>query len=394
LLQSVLPLQQRHSVFLVIVIAQFCGTSLWFAGNAVLPQLQLLYHWPTTSLGFLTAATQLGFIIGTLTFALAGLSDRVSPSRLFFVCSILAASVNLLALVNISSYPLVTVSRCLVGFFLAGIYPVGMKIAADWSEHGLGHWLGAVVGALVLGTAFPHGLKLFPLLVNVNYLLAGISLICVFGGFLVLMYIPDGPYRKPATSFSFSAINSIGRIPSFKTPALAYFGHMWELYAFWTFVPWIVSHYTPLDSIPMPRSLLSFFVIASGGLGCMLGGWWSSKIGSKRVALYALIGSGSCCLLSPWILDLSAYLFIATLVIWGITVATDSPQLSALVATHAPEQMRGSAITIVVCIGFSITIISIQLLNFLQNIVEPQYLFLLLAPGPWAGVLALARSNK
>jgi MFS family permease len=382
-------LQQRQLVFCIIVVAQFCGTSLWFVGNAVLPQWQLTYHWPPTALGFLVSATQLGFILGTLVFAATGLTDRFSPSKLFFTCSIIAGSINLLVLLDMSSYSLVILSRGVVGFFLAGIYPVGMKIAADWSEAGLNKWLGALVGALIIGTAFPHGLKLFPLLVEAKYLLLGTSLLSVTGGVLLLFFVPDGPYRKPASSFRFSGIRKIFDLASFRRPALAYFGHMWELYAFWVFVPWICMHYLKVHSMPVHPSLLAFFIIAFGSLGCVIGGQWSSRIGSRDVAKYALIGSALCCLLSPFVLSLPPSLFTMFMLFWGITAAADSPQLSALVAVNAPAEFRGSAITLVVCIGFSITIASIQLLNFLQDWFLQRYLLLLLAPGPIAGVIAL-----
>jgi MFS family permease len=386
-------LQQRQLVFIIIILAQFCGTSLWFAGNAVLPQLQQQYHWPASALGFLTSATQLGFIFGTLSFAATGLTDRFSPSKLFFTCSVVAAGTNLLALIDTSSYSLVLISRGVVGFFLAGIYPVGMKIAADWSESGLNKWLGALVGALIIGTAFPHALKLFPLLVDAKHLLMGTSILSVSGGMLLLLLVPDGPYRKQASSFSFSGIRKVFSVSPFRIPALAYFGHMWELYAFWVFVPWICFQYQKLHYMMIHPSLLSFFIIASGAVGCVLGGEWSSRIGSVRVARYALFGSGLCCLLSPTLWSLSPALFVLYVLFWGFSAAADSPQLSALVAINAPPEFRGSAITLVVCIGFSITIVSIQLLNFLQNSFPQQYLLLLLAPGPLAGVFALRKHS-
>jgi MFS family permease len=292
-------------------------------------------------------------------------------------------------LIDSSSYPLVLLSRGVVGFFLAGIYPVGMKIAADWSEAGLNKWLAALVGALIIGTAFPHALKLFPLLVDAKHLLIGTSILSVCGGMLLLVLVPDGPYRKQASSFSFSGMRTVFSVSPFRLPALAYFGHMWELYAFWVFVPWICVHYLEAHSMQVHPSLLAFFIIASGSLGCVVGGQWSSRVGSLGVARYALIGSAFCCLLSPLLWNLPPFLFTVFVLFWGISAAADSPQLSALVAANAPAEFRGSAITLVVCIGFSITILSIQLLNFLQDWFPQRYLLLLLAPGPIAGVIAL-----
>src|SRR5688572_11390600 len=255
-----MPSAKANRVFFVIIFSQFCGTSLWFAGNAVLPQLQALYDWQSNAIGYLTSAVQLGFIAGTLLFALSGITDKLSPSKVFFVSSIVAASCNALMLLDSSSFTLVLLSRGLTGFFLAGIYPVGMKIAADWNEQGLGNWLGALVGALVLGTAFPHGLKLFPQFIEPGVLIVAVSVLVAAGGLLIYLFVKDGPYRKPAAHFSFSEIRTVFKSSSFRAPALGYFGHMWELYAFWAFVPWAVEFYAqsnPLAGVANP-SLLSF----------------------------------------------------------------------------------------------------------------------------------------
>jgi MFS family permease len=386
--------RQQQLVFYIIVVAQFCGTSLWFAGNAVLPQLQLAYRWPASALGYLTSSTQVGFIAGTLCFAALGLVDRYSPSRLFFICTIAAAFANLLALADPSSFGVVLVSRCLTGFFLAGIYPVGMKIAADWKQQGLGHWLGWLVGALVLGTAFPQAMKLEPQFVKPAVLLTGVSLLSVAGAILLYALVPDGPYRKKGHSFSFAAMGGVFRNASFRGASFGYFGHMWEVYAFWAFVPWAVINYPHKGTAATTGPLLSFVIIAAGALGCVAGGQASFKVGSERVAVWMLVASGICCLLSPFIWGLPLGLFLAFMIFWGATVAADSPQFSALVARSAPEHLRGSAITLTTCIGFSITIVSIQLLNYLQQHIHPHYLFLFLLPGPVAGVLSMTSARR
>lgn len=382
----------KNRVFYVIVVAQFFGTSLWFAGNAILPQLQLTFNWPSTSLGYLTSAIQLGFILGTLTFAIFGLADKFSPSRIFFLSCLAAGAANLFSLVDISSVELMISTRFAVGFFLAGIYPIGMKIASDWKAEGLGHWLGALVGALVLGTAFPHCLKLIPELVSPGKLLIAISALCGTGGLLLFVVVPDGPYRKKSSSFTFLALQKVFRMPSFRSPAFGYFGHMWELYAFWAFVPWIVGRYAASHALPLNESLLSFLIIGSGAVGCIVGGITSTRVGSAHVARFALVCSGLCCLFSPMLWMLMPAVFIGVMIFWGIMAAADSPQFSALVARHAPDEFRGSAITLVICVGFSITIGSIQLLNYLQYMVPYQYLLLILTPGPILGVMAFNRS--
>jgi MFS family permease len=380
-------------VFFIIILSQFCGTSLWFAGNAVLPQLQTLYQWPLESLGYITSSVQIGFILGTLLFAVSGISDKFSPSRVFFISSIIASVCSAICLLDLSSFGLVVTSRCLTGFFLAGIYPVGMKIAADWNQDGLGHWLGALVGALVLGTAFPHGLKLIPQLIEPQLLLVAVSALAVLGGLLILLFVKDGPYRKPSLRFSFADIRKVFQTPEFRAPAFGYFGHMWELYALWAFVPWAITYNSNIHSLSLSPTFLAFIVIAAGAAGCFLGGKLSFRLGSKNVAQIALVSSGICCLLSPWIWSLPPIVFLIFMIFWGFMVSADSPQFSALVAASAPAQVRGSAITITTCIGFAISIFSIQLLTFVQPLIHNDYLFLLLAPGPIVGVLLLNRSN-
>ncbi len=373
-------------IFYTIVVSQFCCTSLWFAVNAILPQAQAAYNWPVESIGYVTSLVQLGFIIGTLTFSIFGFSDRFSPSLVFLLCSIIAAAFNALSLVDAESLNLTLFTRLVTGFFLADVYPVGMKIASDWKQEGLGHWLGALVGALVLGTAFPHALNLVPGFIDPTQLIITVSCLASFGGLAMYALVKDGPYRKPAQRFSFDYVRDVFRSKAFKAPAFGYFGHMWELYAFWAFVPVILLAYQNISQSNFSLPLWSYMIIASGFLGCAAGGKLSLTFGSKPIAGIALASSALCCLISPLVFESGEYIFLAFMMFWGFMVVADSPQFSALVAFHAPAHIRGSAITITTCIGFAITIVSIQLLNVLQQHISPRYLLLLLAPGPLLGL--------
>jgi predicted MFS family arabinose efflux permease len=387
-----LKTKDSSKIFYLIVMAQFCGTSVWFAGNSVLPQLQAQFGLPSTSLGFLTSSTQLGFILGTLIFALAGISDKFSPSKVFFISSVFASVLNACMLLDTSSFELILVTRFAVGITLAGIYPVGMKIAADWNQHGLGHWLGALVGALVLGTAFPYSLKLIPQLPNVENIIVAVSILCFIGGLIVYLFVPDGPFRKPSSAFSFFGITKAFSSREFRAPSLGYFGHMWELYTMWAFIPAVFSYYAEVNTITLNPSTFAFVTIGVGSIGCYVGGVLSMRIGSSALATFALLCSGICCLLSPFVFHLPFVAFLIFMIFWGITMAADSPQFSALVARNAPADVRGSAITIVVCIGFAITIISIQFLSFLKTLIPFEYLFLILLPGPILGCLAMRKT--
>jgi len=374
----------------IIIFAQFTGTSLWFAGNAVLPDLQAAYQLPESALGGLTSAVQLGFITGTLLYAVFLLADRFSPSRVFLFSAILGALFNLGIGVVATDYASILALRFLTGLFLAGIYPVGMKIAADWYAADLGKALGYLVGALVLGTAFPHLLRFTATEVPWQRVMQGTSLLAVLGGLSIWWMIPDGPYRKPGKAFNPSAVAAIFRIPDFRAAALGYFGHMWELYAFWAFVPLILATRFP-ELSPHLLSFYAFGVIGIGALGCILGGYWSMKTGSARVASGMLLVSGMVCLGSPLLLGLPAWLFILLLLLWGFAVVGDSPQFSTLVARNAPAESRGSALTIVNSIGFAITIFSIQGLNYLSEQWGISNSLWILTFGPVLGLIATRR---
>jgi hypothetical protein len=368
----------------VIIASQFAGTSLWFAGNAVLDDLQRHWSLAGSAVGGVTSAVQFGFICGTLVFAFLAISDRFSPRLVFLACSLLGALANLAILPVGAGVEFLLASRFLAGFFLAGIYPVGMKIASGWYRSGLGNALGFLVGALVLGTAFPHLLKALAQDWPWQALLAGVSALAAAGGLLMLL-VPDGPNLAKGAKFDPGALAAIFRAPGFRTSAFGYFGHMWELYAFWAFLPALLAAHPARLDVPF----WAFAVIGAGAIGCAAGGLVSLRAGSARVAFAQLAASGGCCLLSPLALLAPAPLFLAFLLFWGLTVVGDSPQFSALNAAHAPKEWVGSALTIGNCIGFAITIASIQLLESAMDWLPMQYLFLLLAPGPALGLLAL-----
>jgi MFS family permease len=373
-----------------IILSQFTGTSLWFAGNAILGDLQQQWSLGIHALGYMTSAVQLGFIAGTFCFAFFALSDRFSPRIVFFICSLLGASSNLLIYLIAEGFVSLLVFRLITGFFLAGIYPVGMKIAAGWYRQGLGKALGFLVGALVVGTAFPHLLKGSGQSVLWETVIISISAISLAGGILMLLLVPDGPYLFKGTKFNINALAVIFQSKDLRSAAFGYFGHMWELYTLWAFVPVILMAYGANNpEININISFWAFWIIAGGSLGCILGGMISKRVGSASVAFIQLAFSGFCCLLSPWVFQSSLGLLLGFFIFWGIVVVGDSPQFSSLVALTAPKELVGSALTIVNCIGFSITILSIQLTNYLINFILPDYLFLFLAVGPMIGLISL-----
>lgn len=376
----------------IIVLSQFLCTSLWFAGNSVLPDLVLNLDLGPDYLGHLSSAVQLGFILGTLVFAIFTIADKLSPSKVFFTSSIIAGIFNFsISLEGINGMDILLL-RFFTGFFLAGIYPVGMKIASDYFQKGLGKSLGLLVGALVLGTAFPHLVRSLTEGLPWKYVIYSTSALSILGGILIFAFVPDGPYRKSSKKFDLKAFLNVFKIKSFRAAANGYFGHMWELYAFWAFIPFILNYYGNLHSIDFNIPLWSFFIIAIGGISCAVGGFISVKSNPKHIAAFALSLSGICCLLSPiLIIQGSHFIFLIFLLVWGLAITADSPMFSTLVAQNSPETSRGTALTIVNSIGFGITILSIQLLSFLSLSIKGEYLFLVLGFGPIFGLMSMVR---
>jgi MFS family permease len=380
----------------VIVISQFFCTSLWFAGNAVMADVAKQFHLEPVYLAYLTSAVQLGFIAGTLFFAMLGIADKFSPVKVFFVCAMIAAFFNLGICLPGTSPAVLLLFRGLTGFLLAGIYPVGMKIASDHYQQGLGKPLGFLVGALVIGTSFPHLLKSIMATLPWKYVIFSTSALAISGGLALLLWVPDGPYRKAGSKLNPTALLRGFRNLQFRSAAFGYFGHMWELYTFWTFVPTILNNYKKhYRTIDFSTPLLSFLIIAAGAVACACSGIIAQYFGARKTAIIALLISCTCCLISPFaLLNSSAIVLIVFLFTWGMAVITDSPLFSTLVAQNAPQESKGTSLTIVNCIGFAITIVSIQLINWLLSDKNGQYIYMLLAIGPVLGLIALKLDSK
>lgn len=378
----------------LVVIAQFLCTSVWFAGNSVLPDLILNYQIDKNFIAHITSAVQLGFILGTLLYAFWGLSDKYSPSKVFAVSACLAALFNLLLVADNLNSLIILSLRFLTGFFLAGVYPVGMKIVADYKEKGLGKSLGLLVGALVLGTALPHLLKSVLAGVKWEYVIAFTSSLSFLGAMLVWVLVPDGPFRKVGTHLKIKQAFSAFKNRELKVASIGYFGHMWELYAFWAFVPILLKANFSLNSSLLDVSFYSFLVIAAGFISCIIAGRLSVFHSEKKVAKIALSLSGICCVLLPFVIYAHTNLFIVFLICWAMFVVADSPLFSTLVAQKSPPGNRGSILTLVNCIGYSITILSIQLLQYLSVHFQSPYIYTVLAVGPLVGVLNLHNNNK
>lgn len=377
----------RH-ILPVIVLAQWLGTSTWFAGNAILPVLQSEWGLADSAVAPLTNSVQLGFICGALLFAFLAISDRVSPRILFTLSAAGAAFFNLMIALAADELTEVLVYRFLGGMMLAGVYPVGMKIATGWYPDGLGRALGFLVGALALGTASPHLFSAFNFTdwKVVIYIVSAGSLL---GGLLVLAFVPDGPALHKGGALRLRDLWVAVKHKPLQASAGGYFGHMWELYAVFALLPYWLKAWSEQQQYPINISFWSFVFIAIGCLGCIVGGILSKRIGSRLVAQVMLCCSGICCLISPFMIEFSFGIIAIFWLVWGFTVVADSPQFSALSAQTAPPQVVGSALTMINAIGFTITVISVQLCGTLLVNYSVEWIMLLLLPGPILGVLSL-----
>jgi MFS family permease len=377
----------RH-ILPVLVTAQFAGTSLWFAVNAVMPDLQRELGWPASAVGPLTSSLQFGFIVGTLVFALLAIADRFAPRRVFLFCALAGAACTVGAWAMVTHYEALLVWRFLTGVFLAGIYPVGMKIAAQWYTRGLGGALGLLIGALVLGSASAHALRALSGSLPWPTLMLGVAALAAAGGLLLFFGTDDPPHAHArVTTLQWRALGTVWTDARVRASVLGYFGHMWELYTVWVMVPLVLA--TRLQGADL--SWAAFWVLGAGVIGCAGGGWVAQRWGSARVASAQLATSGLCCLATPFVIDAPALLFYAWLVLWGITVSGDSPQFSTLTARNAPPQAVGSVLTLTNSIGFGISIVSILLFVSLAQTVSLGALLPWLALGPTLGLWAMWR---
>lgn len=381
--------RRSSAALATIVVAQLFGTSLWFSANSAADDVMRQWHVGAAAIGWLTMATQLGFIAGTLSFAISGLADRFAASRLFACCAVAGAACNLGFALFANNVTTGMVWRFLVGLCLAGIYPIGMKLVVQWAPQHAGKALAWLVGMLTLGTALPQGIKAVGGSLPWQTPVVAASVLAMIAAVMILR-LGQAPGAPPQAGgrLAFGAVWQAFALKDFRAATFGYFGHMWELYAMWTLTPLLIARTGLAQAMGVSAATLAFVVIAAGAAGCVLGGQLSARIGSARVAAFAMGVSALCCLAFPWVAAQTATAALALMVIWGASVVADSPQFSALAARACPAPIVGSALSIQNAIGFAITVVAIGLTTRLVDGLGLHIAWVLL-PGPLLGLIAL-----
>ncbi len=380
-------------VLIILAIAELLAMAPWFSASAVSPALARVWALSPTTTAWLTISVQLGFVIGALVSAMLTLADRLSARRLVAGSAALAAAATL----GVAVAPGVTTAmacRLLTGAALAGVYPPGMKIAAGWFKEGRGLAIGVLVGALTLGSASPHLVRwaVSPEAWRIVLVFAAGSAIA--GGLLVLLVPHDGPFAAPSPPFSLAAAPRILRDRAVVLANLGYLGHMWELYAMWTWMAVFVAasehaRRGPPGDVTALAALVTFAVVGSGAIGCWLGGKYADRWGRTLVTSAAMLVSGSCALAVGLFFGGSLIALVPLLLVWGIAVVADSAQFSAAVSELAPRDYVGTALTLQTSLGFLLTCLTIYLLPQVAAVIGWRWSMSVLAIGPALGIWAM-----
>ena len=379
---------------ILVATSQLLALTLWFSASAVGPQLEEVWGLTMGQTAGLTLAVQIGFVVGALGSAVFGLADALASRRLFVIAAFAGSATNAaLVLLGPGDHILAFVLRFLTGMALAGVYPSGLKVMAGWYRYGRGMALGLLVGALTVGSAGPHLIR------GLGFEWEGVvlaaSVLAVVAGLMMNFGLEDGPFEAPSSRFSRQQIGRVVRNRGVRLSTYGYLGHMWELYAMWTWTAaFLLASATASGRSYGSVSVITFAVIAVGGAGAWLAGIWADRYGRSLVAGGSMVVSGACALVTPFVFGGPALLVVPVFLVWGFSVVADSAQFSAMVTETADDEVRGTALTLQTAVGFLLTLVTIRGVPWLAEAWSWQWAFPILALGPALGVVAMVRFQR
>ena len=383
-------LEGKWKVLLLLSLAELLAMGTWFSASAVVPELSLAWDLNDAGRAWLTMSVQAGFVIGSVASAFLNLPDRLSARRLFISTAFLAALSTVLIPFYAHSLALAIFLRFLTGMFLTGVYPVGMKIMSTWTKEDRGQGIGLLVGALTLGTAFPHLLNALTGMDNWRWVLILGGGLAALGGLIAVFFIREGPYQTAAPEFNWRYAGEILRVRELRLVILGYLGHMWELFAMWAWLAvFLLASFRTSGISPIWASLSAFAAIAAGGPGSLLAGKLADRWGRTKITIASLAISGTCAVLVGFLFGGNPVILVALCLVWGFAVVADSAQFSAAISELCRKGYVGTALTVQTSLGFLLTMLTIRLIPTLESSVGWSWAFAILALGPAVGIWAM-----